>query len=83
MENTIRWRYVKDEDGNPVKKESGEMVKQSNTNVITWSDGSQSLVVGDQVVQVCCDFVTWRCAVTGAVTLCGGQYEYVGMTVSL
>ncbi|CAH7667975.1 Leo1-like protein-domain-containing protein [Phakopsora pachyrhizi] len=39
--NVIRWRWVRGEDGT--------MVKQSNSRVIRWSDGSQSLQVGSEL----------------------------------
>lgn len=52
VENSIRWRYSKDDDGEYTKKENGEFAKESNTNIVTWSDGSQSLVVGDQIINL-------------------------------
>lgn len=39
VENTIRWRFRKDEDGNEVK--------ESNARVVRWSDGSTSLLLGE------------------------------------
>ncbi|KAH9817845.1 Leo1-like protein-domain-containing protein [Melampsora americana] len=39
--NTIRWRWVTDSNGKPVK--------QSNTRVVCWSDGSKSLQVGSEL----------------------------------
>ncbi|KAG0146707.1 hypothetical protein CROQUDRAFT_510987 [Cronartium quercuum f. sp. fusiforme G11] len=38
--NTIRWRWVRGPDG--------KAVKQSNTRVVVWSDGSRSLQVGSE-----------------------------------
>ncbi|POW09139.1 hypothetical protein PSTT_07071 [Puccinia striiformis] len=40
-QNSIRWRWQKDKEGNPVK--------QSNARVISWEDGSQSLQVGTEL----------------------------------
>ena len=37
VENTIRWRYEKDEEGN--------LVKQSNAKMVKWSDGRSVAVV--------------------------------------
>ncbi|XP_073235660.1 RNA polymerase-associated protein LEO1-like [Porites lutea] len=39
VENTIRWRYRKDEDGNEIK--------ESNARIVRWSDGSTSLLLGE------------------------------------
>lgn len=41
VENTIRWRKVKDEDGNEVP--------QSNARVVEWSDGTKSLYLGSEI----------------------------------
>ncbi|XP_015772244.1 PREDICTED: RNA polymerase-associated protein LEO1-like [Acropora digitifera] len=39
VENTIRWRFRKDKDGNEVK--------ESNARIVRWSDGSTSLLLGE------------------------------------
>ncbi|KAL9966187.1 hypothetical protein ACROYT_G024225 [Oculina patagonica] len=39
VENTIRWRYRKDDEGNEVK--------ESNARIVRWSDGSTSLLLGE------------------------------------
>jgi len=44
VENTIRWREVFDKDGN--------VLKESNTRVIKWSDGSMSLHLGSEIFDV-------------------------------
>lgn len=44
VENTIRWRYEKDSEGN--------MVKQSNAKIVKWSDGSLSLYLGNEIFDV-------------------------------
>lgn len=43
-ENTIRWRYAKDSNG--------ELINESNAQVIEWSDGSLSLKLGDEYFDV-------------------------------
>ncbi|WKY05393.1 hypothetical protein Q1695_005976 [Nippostrongylus brasiliensis] len=43
-ENTIRWRFVQDADGN--------LVKESNTRIVRWSDGTMSMVIGKEVFDV-------------------------------
>ncbi|EJD48033.1 hypothetical protein AURDEDRAFT_151178 [Auricularia subglabra TFB-10046 SS5] len=44
VENTIRWRWV--------RGPNGEMVRQSNTRFIRWSDGSLSLQLGKELFDV-------------------------------
>jgi RNA polymerase-associated protein LEO1 len=44
VENTIRWREVFAKDGS--------LVKESNTRVIKWSDGSMSLHLGSEIFDV-------------------------------
>jgi len=44
VENTIRWRYSKDKDGNEVK--------ESNCRFVRWSDGSLSMHLGNEVFDV-------------------------------
>ncbi|KAG5513395.1 hypothetical protein PMAC_001458 [Pneumocystis sp. 'macacae'] len=41
IENTIRWRYIKNKDGT--------YSKQSNARFIKWSDGSLSLLLGSEL----------------------------------
>ncbi|RCN49975.1 Leo1-like protein [Ancylostoma caninum] len=43
-ENTIRWRFAQDADGN--------IVKESNTKIVRWSDGSMSMLIGKEVFDV-------------------------------
>lgn len=44
IENTIRWRYVKNDDGT--------YSKQSNARFLKWSDGSLSLLLGSELFSV-------------------------------
>ncbi|XP_062922600.1 RNA polymerase-associated protein LEO1 [Mobula hypostoma] len=44
VENTIRWRIRKDEEGNDVR--------ESNARIVKWSDGSMSLHLGNEVFDV-------------------------------
>lgn len=43
-ENTIRWRYAKDSNG--------ELINESNAQVIEWEDGSLSLKLGEEYFDV-------------------------------
>jgi RNA polymerase-associated protein LEO1 len=44
VENTIRWRVAKDENGDDIK--------ESNARVVRWSDGSLSLLLGNEVFDI-------------------------------
>ncbi|XP_036910535.1 RNA polymerase-associated protein LEO1 isoform X2 [Sturnira hondurensis] len=44
VENTIRWRIRRDEEGNEIK--------ESNARIVKWSDGSLSLHLGSEVFDV-------------------------------
>ncbi|KAF8631903.1 hypothetical protein AX15_002161 [Amanita polypyramis BW_CC] len=44
VENTVRWRWTKDE--------SGGDIKQSNSRIIRWSDGSLSLRLGKELFDI-------------------------------
>nr|XP_012618918.1 RNA polymerase-associated protein LEO1-like isoform X3 [Microcebus murinus] len=44
VENTIRWRVRRDEEGNKIK--------ESNARIVKWSDGSMSLHLGNEVFDV-------------------------------
>lgn len=52
VENTIRWRHALDDNGN--------LVKQSNSRVVKWSDGSMSFFVGSE------EFDILKAPLTGA-----------------
>ncbi|CAN6668095.1 RNA polymerase-associated protein Leo1p [Trichomonascus vanleenenianus] len=43
-ENTVRWKYGRDDSGN--------MIKQSNARFVKWSDGSMSLQLGEELFDV-------------------------------
>ncbi|KAF5335973.1 hypothetical protein D9611_006383 [Ephemerocybe angulata] len=44
VENTLRWRWVKDENGNDKR--------QSNARIVRWSDGSLSLRLGKELFDI-------------------------------
>lgn len=52
VENAIRWRKVKDADGNDVLDELGAPKKESNARIVRWSDGSMSLHLGKEIFDV-------------------------------
>jgi RNA polymerase-associated protein LEO1 len=53
VDNTLRWRYAVDDQGNYVVGDDGEYVKESNAKIVKWSDGSETLVLGDTHIGVC------------------------------
>mmetsp|Transcript_23684 Transcript_23684/g.32612 ORF Transcript_23684/g.32612 Transcript_23684/m.32612 type:complete len:381 (+) Transcript_23684:50-1192(+) len=44
IHNTIRWRWA--------RSASGDLVKESNARFVKWSDGSQQLIIGDEVLDI-------------------------------
>ncbi|KAK9761153.1 Paf1 complex component, partial [Basidiobolus ranarum] len=44
VENTIRWRYAKDANN--------EIVKESNAKFVKWSDGTLSLLLGEELFDI-------------------------------
>ncbi|KAG7093764.1 hypothetical protein E1B28_007412 [Marasmius oreades] len=59
VENTVRWRWIKDEAGNDVK--------QSNSRIIRWSDGTLSLRLGKELFDI-----------TKSVDTAGGVPRHIG-----
>lgn len=60
VENTVRWRWIKDEFGQDVSARllaltsfiSGLQKRQSNSRIIRWSDGSLSLRLGKELFDI-------------------------------
>ena len=52
VHNMIRWRYKTDEKGEYVRDANGEPLRESNTRFVKWSDGSLTLHVGKEVLEV-------------------------------
>jgi RNA polymerase-associated protein LEO1 len=42
----IRWRYKRDDKNEIVKDEAGQPVRESNTRLVTWEDGSVQMLIG-------------------------------------
>lgn len=49
---TVRWRWATDENGELKKDAHGEKVPETNARMVKWSDGSESLVLGNKVVDI-------------------------------
>jgi len=54
VHNMIRWRYKYEEDTGELQREedSDMLVRESNTRLVKWSDGSYTLHVGKEVLEV-------------------------------
>jgi RNA polymerase-associated protein LEO1 len=50
--NVIRWRYAVGPDGAVVTGPDGQPIRESNARLIRWSDGSESLQLGDEMLDV-------------------------------
>lgn len=50
VHNMIRWRYV--DIRNHVSVPNGDRDKESNANIIKWSDGTSGLAIGDEVFEL-------------------------------
>jgi len=53
LSNIIRWRYAKDADG-ALRRDphTGKLVRESNARIIQWSDGSKSIQVGEELMDL-------------------------------
>eukprot|EP00037_Helgoeca_nana_P004471 m.45990 g.45990 ORF g.45990 m.45990 type:complete len:466 (+) comp15318_c0_seq2:289-1686(+) len=52
VDNTLRWRYSADDQGNYIVGDDGEYAKESNAKLVKWSDGSETLVLGESHIGV-------------------------------
>ena len=44
VENTVRWRYAMDKEGNIMTDDMGQSMKESNARVVRWSDGRYYII---------------------------------------
>ncbi|KAL9187858.1 hypothetical protein ACHAXT_006236 [Thalassiosira profunda] len=52
VHNMIRWRYKTDDNGEYLRDEKGQPIRESNTRLVKWSDGSYTLHVGKEVLEI-------------------------------
>ncbi|CAN0074741.1 unnamed protein product [Ectocarpus sp. 4 AP-2014] len=50
--NIIRWRHKRGNLGRPELGDDGRALRESNTRLVRWSDGSTQLLVGDEAFDV-------------------------------
>lgn len=50
--NIIRWRYKRDNLGGLELGEDGQPLRETNSRLVKWSDGSTQLLVGDEAFDV-------------------------------
>lgn len=53
MHNMVRWRYKREEDGALIRDgKDGSLVRESNTKLVKWSDGSFTLHIGKEAFDI-------------------------------
>eukprot|EP00536_Pseudo-nitzschia_multiseries_P000384 jgi/Psemu1/321573/estExt_fgenesh1_pg.C_50032 len=53
VHNMIRWRYKRDQNGTLVREGAdGSLVRESNTKLVKWSDGSFTLHIGKEAFDI-------------------------------
>ena len=52
VNDMIRWRYKKDENGNMMRDDEGKLIRESNARLVQWEDGSFTLHVGKEAFEV-------------------------------
>ena len=53
MHNMVRWRYKRDENGGLVREgEDKQLIRESNTKLVKWSDGSFTLHIGNEAFDI-------------------------------
>eukprot|EP00537_Pseudo-nitzschia_pungens_P013238 CAMPEP_0172394304 /NCGR_PEP_ID=MMETSP1061-20121228/14409_1 /TAXON_ID=37318 /ORGANISM="Pseudo-nitzschia pungens, Strain cf. pungens" /LENGTH=456 /DNA_ID=CAMNT_0013125627 /DNA_START=137 /DNA_END=1507 /DNA_ORIENTATION=+ len=53
VHNMIRWRYMRDENGTLVRDGAdGSLLRESNTKLVKWSDGSFTLHIGKEAFDI-------------------------------
>jgi RNA polymerase-associated protein LEO1 len=50
--NLIRWRYKTNSSGDPVRGDNDELIRESNTRLVEWEDGSYTMHVGEEVFTI-------------------------------
>ena len=48
--NVVRWRYKRNADNTYALDEKGEKIVESNARIVKWSDGSQTMQIGKEVL---------------------------------
>ena len=52
VQNMIRWRYKRNGQGELERDEEGQLIRESNSRIVQWSDGSFTLHIGKEVFDV-------------------------------
>lgn len=50
--NLVRWRYRKDDTGNYVRDEQDRLLRESNSRLVQWEDGSYTLHIGNEAFEI-------------------------------
>jgi len=52
VQNMIRWRYKRNADGELERDDDDQLIRESNSRIVQWSDGSFTLHIGNEVFDV-------------------------------
>jgi RNA polymerase-associated protein LEO1 len=52
VHNMIRWKYKYDESGEMLRDKAGNLVRESNSKLVKWDDGSYTLHIGTEVFNI-------------------------------
>lgn len=52
VHNMIRWRYKRNADGEIQRDDDGNLLRESNSRLVQWSDGSFTLHIGNEAFDV-------------------------------
>ena len=52
VHNMIRWRYKEGSNGEKMRDKEGNLVRESNSRIVKWEDGSYTLHIGNEAFEV-------------------------------
>ena len=52
VHNMIRWRYKQGSNGEKLRDKEGKLVRESNSRLVKWEDGSYTLHIGNEAFEV-------------------------------
>jgi RNA polymerase-associated protein LEO1 len=81
VHNLIRWRYKQDASGNKIRYANDKLVRESNTRLVEWDDGSLTLHVGKEEAFEIDQLVTVNTKTNPSDTFAGANgYLYLSQT---
>lgn len=52
VNDMVRWRYKKDKNGEMLRDDEGNLLRESNTRLVQWEDGSFTLHIGKEALNM-------------------------------